>query len=136
MNSSRWRDGQTITEYLLIFAIVSAAILGMQVYAKRGIQAAVKTAADQMSPEAGDADGRQAQLLGIRQESGDDGRTTLAAGTVLAKGADPQNPPTTTTDQIRTMKELDGGKHETVVVTDETRTTGISTARVVSKVKD
>ena len=42
-----WRRGrgQSVVEYLLIFGVVAAAITGMMVYAKRGIQGTLKTAA-------------------------------------------------------------------------------------------
>ena len=43
--------GQSILEYTLIVAIVSAALITMQLYFKRGVQSAIKTAADQMGPQ-------------------------------------------------------------------------------------
>lgn len=40
---------QNILEYAVVFAIVSAALVTMQLYSKRGIQALVKLATDQMA---------------------------------------------------------------------------------------
>lgn len=39
--------GQSIAEYAVIISVVTAALLAMQVYLKRGIQAAVKYSTDQ-----------------------------------------------------------------------------------------
>ena len=129
--------GQSILEYLLVFAVVSAAVYGMQVYAKRGVQAIVKTAADQMSPVADDADGQKAQILGMRLESQelDDGtkktRKQIVVGRVLKKDAFFK----TNTSQKYTMEETVGGGHGTKVA-DETTSTGHSTSEVISKVKE
>lgn len=46
-----WHRGQAIAEYAILFGIVTMAILGMQVYAKRGLQASVKQFADQIGPQ-------------------------------------------------------------------------------------
>jgi len=45
----RNKRGQNILEYSVIIGIVVAALMVMQVYMKRGIQAATKVAADQLS---------------------------------------------------------------------------------------
>ena len=123
------RRGQSIAEYLLIFAVVAAAIMTMQVYAKRGIQGVVKTAADQMSPVAGDANGRAAQLLGIRQESGDT-QQKIVSGRVLEKSSEI----TTMTNQTRTMDDGVGGSH-TRDEQEITQSSGTSTSHVISQVK-
>lgn len=39
---------QSISEYVLVIGLVSAALVGMQVYMKRGIQAVVKDSADEL----------------------------------------------------------------------------------------
>lgn len=39
---------QSISEYVILFGIITAALLGMQVYMKRGIQAVIKVAADEI----------------------------------------------------------------------------------------
>lgn len=46
-------SGQSISEYVILIGIVSMALLAMQTYMKRGIQAVVKVAADEMSQDAG-----------------------------------------------------------------------------------
>lgn len=46
-----FRRGQSITEYILLIGIVTAALLGMQVYMKRGIQAVIKSASDEMGEQ-------------------------------------------------------------------------------------
>ena len=124
------RRGQSILEYLLIFAVVSAAILGMQVYAKRGVQAIVKTAADQMSPVTDDADGRKAQVLGVRQESGDM-QKGIDSGSVLEKNSSM----TSVATQRREIDGLADGGRKTRDEVDSTETTGTSFSRVVAKVK-
>ncbi|MDD5004887.1 MAG: hypothetical protein PHS34_06955 [Candidatus Omnitrophica bacterium] len=40
--------GQSIAEYALLIAVVSAALLAMQIYMKRGIQSVIKYSADQL----------------------------------------------------------------------------------------
>ncbi len=76
--------GQALAEYAILIGIVTAAILGMQVYAKRGIQAGIKLATDQMSPFPDDRGGRQAQLAGNQYEAGDHiMEPGIAIGTML-----------------------------------------------------
>jgi len=43
--------GQSITEYIVLIGLVSMAIIGMQVYMKRGIQAAIKLSADELGSQ-------------------------------------------------------------------------------------
>ena len=69
-DSSAIQRGQAIFEYALLLAIVMAALAGIQVYARRGIQAGVKLTVDGMSPYATDVDGKRAQADGIVQEAG------------------------------------------------------------------
>ena len=72
----RASGGQSITEYALLLITVLVAVGGMQLYAKRGIQAAVKAGADTLSPEnssasTDDPTGELAQAAGERYETGD-----------------------------------------------------------------
>jgi len=76
--------GQAATEYALLLGVITAAILGIHFYAKRGIQAGVKFAADSLAP-GGAANAEQAQLEGMRYESGDRANKALAEGTVLER---------------------------------------------------
>ncbi len=46
MTSTRIRSGQSLTEYAILFSVVAAAMLGMQLYFKRGVQAKVKDVSD------------------------------------------------------------------------------------------
>ena len=62
------RRGQTMSEQALIIGTVVAAIIGMSSYIKRGIQAGVKVAADQMSD--GIDPTMSGQERGLRYESG------------------------------------------------------------------
>ena len=50
-NSQRSVGGQAIVEYAILIGVITAAIVGMQTYAKRGIQATVKLAADQIGSQ-------------------------------------------------------------------------------------
>ena len=47
-NSKRRCGGQAIIEYAVLFGLVTAVLMGMQGYLKRGVQAGVKVAADQI----------------------------------------------------------------------------------------
>ena len=43
------RRGQSVTEYAIVFAVVAAAVIGMQVFLKRGLQAKEKSVTDYYS---------------------------------------------------------------------------------------
>jgi len=77
------------TEYALLIGLVAAVIVGMQVYARRGIQAVVKQAADDLSPyqtsPGGDPEGERAQLAGMQYEAGDRTTSVTAEGRVLVR---------------------------------------------------
>lgn len=82
--------GQAITEYAILIGVVVAALLGMQVYAKRGLQAGIKATADRLSPflsePGGDPGGRRAQREGMRYEAGErQNRAIAAPGDVLVR---------------------------------------------------
>lgn len=50
--SNKMRNkGQSIMEYAIIIGIVVIALSAMQVYVRRGIQATIKVAADQLGPQ-------------------------------------------------------------------------------------
>gem|GEM_PF-915671 len=87
LTTSHWplsRQAQATAEYALLIGVVTAAMLGIQLYAKRGIQAGVKAAADQMSPFADDSRGEVAQAEGMSYETGDRTKRAFAVGFVLA----------------------------------------------------
>ncbi len=65
------RRGQAFMENALTIAVVAAAVIGMQVYAKRSIQGVLKFGADRLSPCANDKNGVMAQLEGTRYETGE-----------------------------------------------------------------
>ena len=46
-----YAKGQSIMEYVVLIGVVAAAVLGMQAYAKRGIQAGIKVAADRIGSQ-------------------------------------------------------------------------------------
>ena len=116
-------SGQSLAEYSLVLALVAAAMMGMQVYAKRGIQAALKTASDDLSPcrvhacfgAVGDPDGELGQLIGEVQEGGltEEERLrepALRQGLVLDRlSLDRLSRVTTVTDQSVLDEELPGG---------------------------
>ena len=81
--------GQAVAEYAVLIGVITAAMLGIQLYAKRSIQAGVKVAADQMSPCVGDPcrpdpTGETAQAYGMNYETGDRTQRAFAVGFVLA----------------------------------------------------
>lgn len=69
------RAGQATMEYALMAATVAAAIVGMSLYARRGVQAAVRVAADQIGT----------QKDGIRYESGDRRNKSSQLGQTLLR---------------------------------------------------
>ncbi len=95
--------GQAILEYAILLGIVTAALLGMQLYAKRSLQATVKFTADQI--------GNQAD--GIRYEGGE------RQNKVVAEGQTRQRVTAASSSPVRTQntQELDGGGQLTT--TDE-----------------
>jgi hypothetical protein len=46
------RKAQSISEYVLMVAVVLAAVFTMQIYARRGIQASIRSAADALGEQA------------------------------------------------------------------------------------
>ena len=108
--------GQTLPEYSLLIAIVMAAILGLQVYAKRSIQAGIKTAADQIG----------SQDEGIAYEAGERrNRTSASAGRVLQQ----QSRVTSATDRNVRSRQLQGGGVQRDTVTDTSSTIGTLPSR-------
>lgn len=123
--------GQSILEYAIIFSIVALAITGMQIYAKRKIQAVLQSATDQMDPL---GIGREKlQTEGMRHEAGDlrnaEGSTT--PGTVI----DRQSTITTVTDQnVNTGDTLGGGAFRNIQ-NDASTTRGTSSSQVVTELR-
>lgn len=102
--------GQSILEYAILIAVVIAALTAMQVYAKRGIQAGIKTAADQIGT----------QEDGMRYESGERrNRAVAAAGDVL----DRQSATTADSSRAITQSQAAGGGVSRAI-NEQTSTTG------------
>jgi len=78
---SRRRGGQAAAEYALLLGVITAAMVGMLLYAKRGIQAGVKSAADRLASGAAE----QSQQAGMQYESGDRTNKAVAEGAVLER---------------------------------------------------
>lgn len=51
MDMSLGKKAQSVIEYALLLALIGAAVVAMQVYMKRGLQAVVKVTADQLGPQ-------------------------------------------------------------------------------------
>ncbi len=47
------KRGQSLTEYAILFSVVAAAYLGMQLYVKRGVQAKIKGVSDYLAQAGG-----------------------------------------------------------------------------------
>ena len=119
-------SGQSVVEYAILVAVVVTAVAAMQVYAKRGIQAAVKGAADQMSPFPGDDTGARAQVEGLRYESGErQNRAVAAAGKVRER----TTATSTAVNKTTNMAEEADGSRTTSLVNDTTTTTGAVAGR-------
>lgn len=139
------RAGQAILEYALILAVVAAAVLGMQVYGKRGIQGVLKAAADDLSSvlppsedprEQGLLPEELAQLNGMRQEAGADARNRRGElealpGTVVKRWS------TFTTEEDITIRTgaTAGGGFMTDNVAVSTVATGTSSASVLGEIQ-
>ena len=111
--------------------VVIGAMLAIQLYAKRGIQAGIKMAADDLSPfrltadpgnaTNADPEGEQTQLEGIRYESGERAnRATAIPGKVLVR----ESAVATASSQRRRELGLTGGAQSRTVAEDATTTTG------------
>ena len=59
---TRLRKAQTTAEYAIMIALVIAAVLAMQTYVKRGLQAKMKDATDALTEVSGDVTGEGVQL--------------------------------------------------------------------------
>ena len=139
------RGGQAILEYVLVFAVVAAAILGIQVLAKRGIQETLKVAADDLSSvlppseapyEQGLPPEELAQLNGMRYESGADtrdrrGELRAVPGLVIAR----ESTFTTTDDSAIRAGPTDGGGFMTENVAVSTVATGTASSQVLGEVQ-
>jgi len=77
------RRGQQVVEYAFLVTIISAALLYMSQYAKRGIQAVIKASSDQIGPQADafPAQGRDTQDTNSTIDSlSSDTKNTKSAG--------------------------------------------------------
>jgi len=125
-------------EYALVLVVVASAIFGMQLYAKRSLQAVVKGSVDSFSPwhssnVCPDPEGEVAQLAGIRYESG---QRVTQYGTAPCGGGDVWNlgPGTTLHQRSKARSIVDGQRHverqadgtttQTIVGAETTTVTG------------
>ncbi|MBI2495485.1 MAG: hypothetical protein HYY90_05030 [Candidatus Omnitrophica bacterium] len=114
------KNGQAIIEYTILIGIITAALLGMQTYTKRSLQAGIKAMADRLSPYPNDPRGERAQRAGIRYESRDRQDRVVAAGTVLER----QSKTRAVSRQMTNTRLLLDGRTRTTTLTDTTRTEG------------
>ena len=103
--------GQALAEYALLIGAVMAAVTGISIYAKRGIQASIKNFAD----------GIGSQTDGIRSESGDRLSDRLISGKVLAKESKVD---TAAAQEVETSTGLNG-TYGTNIVKDTMTTNGV-----------
>jgi hypothetical protein len=79
-------DGQSLSEYVILIAIVSAALLAMQVYMKRAIQAAIRVASDQagkqddVNPDVTDETAIRSSSYAVANENNIDRKRTFTGG--------------------------------------------------------
>ena len=106
----RGRQGQSTAEYAILIAVVIAAVVGMQVYVKRGLQGKEKDVADHL--------------------------TSTGSGTLAGTALKQYEPYYAESDfnveqneQTRTMFQV-GGKVDRNVIADRTNRTGSSTQGV------
>ena len=128
------RHGQSLSEYVLLIGVVAVAAAGMLVYGRRAIQRVVKTAADDLTPIEGD-NGREAQILGIRQETGDqrdaDGNMKIIPGALLEKESESAVGQGSKIGFSDTL----GGGHVTRYQGVSTSTSATSTSKTVNNIR-
>ncbi|MCK9431010.1 MAG: hypothetical protein M0R17_13625 [Candidatus Omnitrophica bacterium] len=96
-NKTRFRKGQNLAETALIIILLGLALLGMQVYVKRGLQGNVKDLTD--------------NIIGTEQEAYQQDTSGLEINNLTS---------TLTSDSVATTKEFKGGGRS--LTTDETTT--------------
>ena len=117
------RKGQAVIEYALLIGVLIGAILGMQVFAKRSVQAMVKMSADTISPytKNGRPDGARAQMAGMRFEIGESrSKGPTEQGRVLVRASATR----TRADQQLVYNETTDGGRRKDILQDLTRNTG------------
>ena len=129
---------QSFIEYALLLTVIAAALLGMQLYAKRGIQAGIKTATDRMSPFPNDPQGELAQLAGMNQEAGQRQDEALSNFDLGGRLLDRRSGSRALTSQSTSVNVLEGAATETTMAETTTKSgaltdvgPGVSSASVV-----
>lgn len=92
----------------------------MQLYAKRGLQAGVKAAADAISPFPDDPTGMRAQVEGMRYEASDRRDDRPAAGAILARESAVQG----RSDRKIQLEDQTGGVHAMAIDQDVSSSSG------------
>lgn len=114
----RQKKAQSVIEYAIVFAVIVAALLIMQVFIKRGYQGGLKDAADKM--------GDQFSA----------GGTTIAQNRTLDTTGQTIKQEVATTSTIKNFSEASGARGDIVdqdVYSAETRTGGETTAETKQK---
>ena len=129
----RHRGGQSVAEYAILIGVVSAAIIGMSTYAKRGMQGMIKKAADDMSVNhrsksatLADPTGEKAQLAGMEAEAGVKSDPTVA-GAVRKRDSSAE-----TSSSSETKLTQSAGGALSRQLNDKTSTKGTSTAETLT----
>ena len=102
--------GQAMTEFAILAGLIIAALVGMQLYTKRSIQAVVKKASDEIGDQAD----------GMRYESGDRQRGPFSEGATLAR----ESAASTVVDQTITSGARPGGGYVRTAAPERSVTTG------------
>ena len=118
---TRKGPGQSVVEYAVLFSVVAAVVIGMQLYVKRGMQAKVKRVSDYLT-EQESKDGHSMATKAKRYTQYEPYYT--AAGTIGT---------TSHTDADEAMTT--GGKVARTKISDETKRTG-STKQGVDMTQD
>lgn len=117
---------QSFVEYALLLTVVVAALVGMQLYAKRGIQAGVKTATDRMSPFPNDPQGELAQLAGMNQEAGQREDEALSPFDLSGRLLNKRSRSRAISGQFTTMNVVEGGATTTTFSEATTKSGALS----------
>ena len=112
----RNRRGQSVSEYAVVFSVVAAAIIGMQLFLKRGLQAKEKSATDYLTNIGG------ASHKPLPTEAGIIGKTAQYEPYYTADGAY-----TTVTDNTQKEVQTAKGFIARTAIKDSTTRTGEAT---------
>ena len=115
-------SGQAVVEYGILMAVLVAALLAMQAYSKRSLQAGVKMIADTVSIEGLSSD--ESQIAGMEYEAGERSSSATSSSTTVGDTLSKRSRIRTVTTQQLNPRQSLGGAQDTTVNTDSAQHIG------------